>query len=132
MNGPDEFMSRFRVAMSFLAEVEKDRGLLVELSDADRIELLRLCGAISLPNRGDKKKLNKAFGELGMQGIVDNDPIVLYYGGKIGDIFRITRKAMIIDGEYSMYRKVIKNPEDKSRKKTKKKVVEKEDEEEED
>jgi hypothetical protein len=61
MNGPDDFMSRFRVAMSFLAEVEKDRGLLVELSDADRIELLRLCGAISLPNRGDKKKLNKAF-----------------------------------------------------------------------
>lgn len=55
------FMEQFRTTLSFLSSVVQNRALLANVSDPDRVELLRLCGAISLPNRDDKKKLTKAF-----------------------------------------------------------------------
>ena len=58
------FMHRYEDAVAFLEEIVADRALLVELSNEQRIKLLKLTGQVSLPQHTDKKKLDKAFRKL--------------------------------------------------------------------
>lgn len=69
-----------------------------------------------LPERKAEEVRNVLmYGKKAMQGITDDDPMVLYYGGRVGDIFEVTRVAMIIPGTYPFYRRVVKIPEEKKR-----------------
>ena len=62
------FLARFEACIDFLRQVEADRALLVNLSDAQRIELLQLTGRISMPDHENKKKIERAFRKKRRQG----------------------------------------------------------------
>lgn len=58
---PSPFMDRYHATMEFLRDVVANRGLLVELEDDERIELVKLCGMVSIPDHEARKSLVTAF-----------------------------------------------------------------------
>lgn len=56
-----DFRREYSAAVAFLERVKASRALLVNISDAERVHLFELCGAVVFPADDAKKELTRAF-----------------------------------------------------------------------